>query len=148
MVSRVKLLLSLLFLMALSAVSYSQNNLPSGYVVIANDIATKQLDSKELIQIFKGKYSSWPNNEQVIIVLPSTKNDNADEVAKFIFKSSKDAMMKYWLSLVFQGRANPPVFLEKDKDIIEYIESNPGSISIIKSTNSNQLNKITIKIVD
>lgn len=148
MVSRVKLLLSLLFLMALSAVSYSQNNLPSGYVVIANDIATKQLDSKELIQIFKGKYSSWPNNEQVIIVLPSTKNDNADEVAKFIFKSSKDAMMKYWLSLVFQGRANPPVFLEKDKDIIEYIESNPGSIAIIKSTNSNQLNKITIKIVD
>lgn len=148
MVFRTKLLLSLICLMALSVKSYSQNNLPYGYVVIANNIATKQLDSKELIQIFKGKYSSWPNNEQVIIVLPSTKNENADVLSRFIFKSSKDAMMKYWLSLVFQGRANPPVFIEKDSDIIEYIESTPGAIGIVKLVNLNQSNKFIIKITD
>lgn len=150
MVSRfsIKIIMALMFLMALGDSAYSQNTLPSGYIVIGNNIGSKQLSSKELNQIFKGKYTSWQNNEQTIIVLPSSKNENVEVVSKFLFNGNKDVMMKYWLSLVFQGRANPPVFLEKDKDIIEYIESNPGSISIIKSTNSNQLNKITIKIVD
>ncbi len=150
MVSRfsIKALMSLLFLMALSTFSYSQYTLPTGYIVIGNNIGTKQLSTKEISQIFKGKYTSWPNNEQTIIVLPSSKNENVEVVAKFLFNGKKDVMMKYWLSLVFQGRANPPVFLERDKEIIEYVETNPGSIAIIKSTNSNLLNKITIKIVD
>lgn len=150
MVSRklLKTLMPLIVLLALSNYSFSQSSLPNGFIVIGNNTAMKQLNSKEVIQIFKGKYTSWSNNEQAIIVLPSSKNENAEIISKYIFNSSKDAMMKYWLSLVFQGRANPPVFLEKDAEIIEYVESNSGSIAIIRSVNSSQVNKLTIKIVD
>ncbi len=146
--ANLKILLLLMVLMVIGNFGYSQNSIPSGFVVIGNNIGHKQLSSREVVEIFKGKYSSWPNNEQSVIVLPSTKNENADIIAKYIFKSSKDAMMKYWLSLVFQGRANPPVFIEKDSDIIEYIESTPGAIGIVKSVNLNQSNKFTIKITD
>lgn len=143
-----KRLMPLMILVALSSYSFSQSSLPNGFIVIGNNTALKQINSKEVIQIFKGKYTSWSNNEQAIIILPSSKNVNAEILSKFIFNNSKDAMMKYWLSLVFQGRANPPVFLENDTEIIEYVESNSGSIAIIRYINSSQVNKLTIKIVD
>ena len=150
MVSRklLKTLMPLIVLLALSSYSFSQSSLPNGFMVIGHNTGIKQMSNKEVVQIFKGKYTNWSNNVQAIIVLPSSKNENAEIISKFIFNASKDAMMKYWLSLVFQGRANPPVFLEKDDDIVEYVMSNSGAIAIVRSINNPQVNKLTIKIVD
>lgn len=117
-------------------------------MVIANDIGKKSVTNEELIQIFKGKYNLWPNNEQVVIVLPSSKHESVETISKHLYNSTKEAMMKYWLSLVFQGRANPPVFLESDAGIISYIESNPGAIGIIKIQNHNITTKYMIKVID
>lgn len=149
MVSRIiKYVISIVFITGLISTKSNAQKLPEGYVVIANEIGKKQIDQKELIEIFRGKYNSWNNNEQTVIILPSSKHVNVDIIAKNIFQGNKDAMMKYWLSLVFQGRANPPVFLENDKEIIEYVESTPGSIAIIKSSSSNQHSKLILKIVE
>ena len=40
-------------------------------------------------------------------------------------------MQKYWLSLVFQGRTSPPVFLDSDAEIIAYVLKTPGAIGVI-----------------
>lgn len=148
MVFRFKYIIIFQFVICSLSTNYSlaQKQLPNGYVVIANDIGKKSVSSAELIQIFKGKYNLWHNNEQVVIVLPSSRHESADVISRYIYNSSKEAMMKYWLSLVFQGRANPPVFLENDASIISYIESNPGAIGIIKI--QNQIPKQIIKVID
>jgi ABC-type phosphate transport system substrate-binding protein len=135
------------FFMLINAIAYSQK-LPDGFMVIGNDIGKKQLSNKELIEIFKGKYNSWNNKEQTIIVLPSSKHINSEIISKNIFLGNKDVMMKYWLSLVFQGRANPPVFLENDKDIVEYVETTPGSIAIIRYNATLQNSRLHIKIAE
>jgi ABC-type phosphate transport system substrate-binding protein len=67
----------------------------------------------------------------VIVVLPSNKSENAESVAKNLYGGSVTAMQKFWLALVFQGRANPPVFLQTSEEIIEYISKNPGAIGVI-----------------
>ena len=57
-------------------------------------------------------------------------------------------MQKFWLSLVFQGRNNPPVFLDSDKDIISYIEKNPGAIGIISRSNTDINTALIINILN
>jgi hypothetical protein len=119
-----------LFIILLSFISNAQNS-ENSIFVIGNNTGLSQLTLKQTREIFKGKESFWKTKEQVIIVLPSPKSPNADIVANEIFQSSVSGMQKYWFSLVFQGRANPPVFLINNKDIIDYIIKNPGAIAVM-----------------
>ena len=87
---------------------------------------------KDLQSVFLGKYSQWPSTkETVTIVLPSSKCASAVKSASAIYNSTVKEMQKYWLSLVFQGRANPPVFLDSDAEIIDYVLKTPGAIGVI-----------------
>lgn len=100
-------------------------------IVIGNKIGFESTSMKELKQIFRGKYSNWKNNEQVTIVLPSSKSESAVKVAFTLYNTSVSSMQRYWLSLVFQGRFSAPVFLETDLEIIAYVKKTPGAIGAI-----------------
>lgn len=97
----------------------------------ANVKGTSKLSSKEVIQVFRNGRSLWPNKEKVIIVLPANKSVHAEAVAKNLYGGSVSSMQKFWLALVFQGRANPPVFLQTAEEIITYVANNPGAIGVL-----------------
>ncbi len=126
----------------------AQKSLPNNYMVIANDIGKKSISVDELIKVYKGKFNLWSNNEQVVIVLPSSKHESVEVISKFLYNGSKENMMKFWLSLVFQGRANPPYFIENDNSIIDFVVSTPGAIAIIKQNNLPNIQNYSIKIIN
>ncbi|MCU0399737.1 MAG: hypothetical protein MUE75_01830 [Algoriphagus sp.] len=97
----------------------------------ANVKGVEFLSSKEVVQIFRNGRSLWASGEKVIIVLPSNKSKMAETVAKNLYGGSVTAMQKFWLALVFQGRANPPVFLQTEEEIVAYISKNPGAIGVL-----------------
>ena len=45
------------------------------------------------------------------------------------------AVKKYWYSLVFQGRNDPPYFFASDQELIEFVKLNPGAIAIVEKSN-------------
>jgi hypothetical protein len=100
-------------------------------IIIGNKTGFTELTLKEARDIFKGKMAFWKNKEEVIVVLPSTKSDDAEYVAKEFFQTSVTGMQKHWLALVFQGRSNPPVFVQTTKEAIEYVNKNPGAIAAL-----------------
>ena len=102
----------------------------------ANVKGVESLTSKEVVQIFRNGRSLWASGEKVIIVLPSNKSDMAESVAKNLYGGSVTAMQKFWLALVFQGRANPPVFLQTEEEIVSYIAKNPGAIGVLPKGNA------------
>jgi hypothetical protein len=124
------LLISLLTL--LSHFTSAQSGDINTLVIIGNNIGTVSMKKNSLINVFKGRLDSWNNTTTVKIVLPSQKNESATLTAKVIYGTTVKGMQKFWLSLVFQGRANPPVFLDSDEEIIRYVQKNPGSIGIIQ----------------
>ena len=142
---QIKIILVILILNIFSGKVYSQND---KFMFIANDIDFKTTTLKNIKAVFRGKYSSWKNNQNVIIVLPSTKSENASDVAKYLYETSVTGMQKFWLSQVFQGRSNPPIFLENDSEIIEYVRKNPGSIGIVRSNAINIPNNLKIIITN
>ena len=105
------------------------------FVIVGNDIGIKSASLKHIRSIFRGKYSSWNNKQTVIIVLPSRKNISVQDVSSHIYETSTTGMQKFWLSQVFQGRSNPPVFLDSDEEIIRYVAKNPGAIGIVHKPN-------------
>jgi len=122
-------LLGWLVLLALLEISCAQEI--KKLIIIGNNTGLKEPDAKTIRNVFRGKEQMWSNREQVIIVLPSSKSDFADRIAGEIFQMTVTGMQKYWLSLVFQGRANSPVFLNTAKEMIAWVKENPGSICAI-----------------
>jgi ABC-type phosphate transport system substrate-binding protein len=118
------------------------------YTFVGNNTGYTSVSLNVMKNVFKGKYSVWSNKVSIIIVLPSSKSSNAEAVATYLYGTSFSGMQKYWLSLVFQGRANPPIFLDNDDEIIEYVKDNPGAVGVVNSTNKNITNSIKITISD
>jgi len=124
--------LGLLFaLFYLSWDGVAQENNLDQLAFVANVPGVKALSSKEVVQIFRNGRSLWPTGEKVIIVLPSNKSDFSEIVARNLYGGNVTTMQKFWLALVFQGRANPPVFFQSSEEILAYVAKNPGAIGVL-----------------
>ncbi len=114
--------------------------------VIGNDLGVSTLNKKQLINYTKGEKNFWSNGKKVIISLPSTKTNLAVVISEIIYKTNPVGMQKYWLSLVFQGRADPPMFFSSDEETIKFVQNNKGAIGFINSKNKSQASDYLIEI--
>lgn len=124
---------------------FAQSTL-TNLTVIGNKTGFDNLSVKDVRQIFRGKYSRWPQGGEVTIVLPSPKSDNALPVAQNIYLTTVSGVQKFWLALVFQGRSTPPVFLETDEEIIMYVKKTAGAIGVVSSGSQNIPRNLIISI--
>jgi len=104
----------------------------SDYKVIGNTTGVTELTQGQVKSYFKGKYTLWGNSKSVKVVLHSSESTQAEKMAKLIFNTSHQGVKKYWLSLVFQGRANPPIYCDSDSEVLQYVKKTPGAIGIIQ----------------
>ncbi|MFN5181969.1 MAG: hypothetical protein ACK5D5_02975 [Bacteroidota bacterium] len=134
----------ILFLSLGIAYCYSQDN----FAVIGNDISANQISIAETKAILKGKNTFWKNGKKVILVLPSSKHPGSNDFSKLYYNTNSDGVKRYWLSLVFQGRSSSPVFLDTDREIIEYITKNEGAVGVIDKDNLKSVeDKFKINII-
>jgi hypothetical protein len=113
----------------------SQINLADfSVVLIGNETGVVSMSESQMKDCFKGKNHSWPNRKSVKIVLASSKHPKVELYSNLIYNKSFYSVKKYWYSLVFQGRSNPPYFIASDQQVIEFIAGNPGSIAIVQDS--------------
>ncbi len=103
----------------------------AGFEVVANEIGVPELTAAQVRAIFRGDRSLWSTGQAVTVVLPSGRVPYADDFSRSVLGMSRDAMQRYWLGLVFQGRAAPPVHLASAAEIIAYVERTPGAIAVV-----------------
>ena len=101
------------------------------FVLIGNATGISDVDSSTLRAIFRGERSQWPSNRPVTIILPSSRAEFAEPLARMVFRSSPSGMQRFWLALVFQGRASPPVFLDSAEEMVAYVRRTPGAITLV-----------------
>jgi len=140
-----KINFTLLLLIVCLPFMKGQDSSYSDLILIGNNTSYQFMETRTIIEVFKGRTQYWPNKEKITLVLPTSKSKLAPLVANEIFKSSAGEMQKYWLSLVFQGRGNPPVFLHSSEEIYRYVSLNPGSIGLVEETFKIEDNKLIIK---
>jgi len=119
-------LISLTFLLYWTLGGLAQQAVP-----IANNVGRTSWTEDQIKAVFLGERSSWPNGLAVVVVLPSSSSDSFEQVAAWAFDSDGFEYQKFWLSLVFQGRANPPVFVDTEQAVLDYVEDHPGAIGLL-----------------
>jgi ABC-type phosphate transport system substrate-binding protein len=131
MMKKLKLIFACIVLF--QTATFSQQLSLDGLILIGNQTGLTSVNRKQLNGIFRGSQSIWKSNEQVILVIPSSRAEFAQQFAVSVLHMSHSALQKYWLALVFQGRANAPIFLNSSNEIIEYVKKNPGAIAVVKA---------------
>lgn len=120
-------------MLAMSMSGWSQS-LPPAAVIVGNNIGFEQLTEAQVRRCLRGEVSRWTGGSDlsVTVVLPSTRLPECEATAQFLVSSPRPAsLQKYWLGLVFEGRAKAPIFGQTQEDVLDAIKSKPGAVGIV-----------------
>ncbi|HMT28477.1 MAG TPA: hypothetical protein PKD91_04285 [Bacteroidia bacterium] len=114
--------------------------------VIANEKgAPEALTISELKRVFRGEKQWWNDGTKIVIALMKTSTPSGSATAKKLLEMSGDELNKYWLSLVFQGKAKAPAFFNSEKELMDFVNQNKGSIGIIDKNSAGSSRTITVE---
>lgn len=123
-----KIFIFLLFTLFVNIMSAQQR-----VVYFASGSGVSSLKDDKLARIFTGKETYWANDKQIIVCLPSTKSDSSTDVCQKVYHQSVKDVQKFWLSIVFQGRAKSPKFFDTEQEMVDFIKRTPGAIGVLPS---------------
>jgi ABC-type phosphate transport system substrate-binding protein len=123
----------LIVLLSLSAANKS-NAQEQAIMVIANDKgAPAAMTMKELKSVMLGEKQRWADGTKVSIAFMKANTSVGSSTAKKIMGMTGDQLNKFWLALVFQGKAKAPVFYGSSTDVENYVAQNPGAIGVVEA---------------
>ena len=100
--------------------------------VISNEKgAPPELKLSELKSILKGERQRWHNGNKITIALMKTSTPAGAYTCQKIYNMSSDELKKFWLALVFEGKADAPVFFNTVSEVESFVAENPGAIGVI-----------------
>lgn len=103
-------------------------------VVIGHPSNGNQLDKDEVVKLFLGKKSSFPDgNKAVPFYLPPGDSLRGTFDKEVLGKSSSQ-LKSYWSKLVFTGKGTPPDELSSTADAKSKVASDSAAIAYIDSS--------------
>lgn len=120
----------LLFLLACARVPVRAQDL--NLVVIGNGKGVpSDMKLAQLRSTMKGEKLRWPDGSKVVIALLKTTTPIGQNTSKKIYNMSANELNKYWLALVFQGKADAPNFFNSEADLAEFVAQTTGAIGVV-----------------
>lgn len=99
-------------------------------VVVNKANRSETLSANDLRQIFLGKKTAWPDSKPVVFIL---QEDSAVHEAflRKIVKKSPQQFLLYWKKALFTGKGGVPHEVPGDREVKEYVASNPSAVGYI-----------------
>lgn len=94
--------------------------------------AQGDLTFDEFKAIMKGEKQRWKDGTAITIALMKSSTLAGEATAKKVYGMTGDEANKYWLALVFQGKAKAPAFFMSPGDLETYVSQTPGAIGIVE----------------
>ena len=85
----------------------------------------------ELKAILLGEKQRWKNGSRIIIALMKTNTMIGKNTSSRMYDMTGDQLNKYWLALVFQGKAQAPNFFSSTNDLENFVAQTQGAIGIV-----------------
>lgn len=90
-----------------------------------------ELKMTELKSILMGERQRWRNGNKILIGLMKANTSAGKSTSEKIYNMNPDDVKKYWLALVFQGKADAPVFFNTVSELQAFVADNPGAIGVV-----------------
>ncbi len=120
-------LAGLLFLSAIQVTAQSTT-----LTVISNQKGSpSSIKFSELKSIFMGEQQRWRSGTKITIALMKTNTTVGKTTSQKLYGMSTDELNKFWLALVFQGKAQAPNFFNSAGELENFVAQNPGAIGIL-----------------
>lgn len=104
-------------------------------VVISNGKgAPAEMKMAQFKSALRGEKQRWPDGTKVVIALMKTSTPIGNATCKKIYNMSGNELNKYWLALVFQGKADAPNFFNSESELEAFVAQTQGSIGIVSQT--------------
>lgn len=92
--------------------------------------APATLKMGELKAVMMGEKTRWKSGNRILIALMKTNTPLGKQVAESVYDMNPDELNRYWLGLVFQGKAQAPSFFNSVAEMESFVSQNPGAIGI------------------
>lgn len=89
------------------------------------------LSLSELKSILMGENQRWKNGDRILIALMKTNTPLGKTISSKIYDMTGDELNKFWLALVFQGKAQAPKFFSSTEELKNFVAQNRGAIGIL-----------------
>lgn len=141
-VSAITICIFIIYFLPVTSLRAQEKNL----MVIANHTgAPESLKLAELKSVMMGEKDRWKSGSRIHIALLKTNTMLGKQIAEKVFDMSPDELNRYWLGLVFQGKAQAPNFFSTVSELENYVSQNPGAIGISnKPPSSEEIREILV----
>ncbi len=113
--------------------------------VIANvKGAPNDLKFEELKSILKGEKQRWTDGTKITVCLMKTITPAGSATSKKVYNLSGDEVNKFWLALVFQGKAQAPSFFNTLTELETFVSQNAGAIGVVTQTTGNEVKSVSV----
>lgn len=104
-----------------------------GYKVVVHPSNPGAVIRKPMLAgIFLGKNQRWGDGSPIVPVDQSAQSAVRAKFVRDVMNQSVAAVMTYW-SRQISGGMRPPVVKSTDKDVVEFVAKNAGSIGYVSS---------------
>lgn len=136
-----------LFIVFMLSISLTARTQETTLAVVGNQSgAPSGMKLSELKSVLMGEKQKWSNGNRIVIALMKTNTTIGKTTSSRIYDMSGDELNKFWLALVFQGKAQAPKFFNTTSELEDYVAQNPGAIGVIDQPLAN--NEIKIIAID
>jgi hypothetical protein len=137
-----------LFILCMLLASMTAKTQETTLVVVGNQSGGTPAGMKlsELRSVLKAETQRWANGNRIVIALMRPNTTIGKNTSSKLYDMSGDELNKFWMSLVFQGKAPPPKFFNTTSELEDYVAQNPGAIGVIDQLLAN--NDVKIIAID
>lgn len=116
-------------------------------LAVSPDVAKEEISRQDLVNIFLGKQTNWPDGRHINIgycILPDSKVDQFLE--KWVGKNHR-RFKKYWVKKVFAGYGVAPKMFKNVKKSLDFVKKQEGSIVFVTVSGEWELEGVkTLKV--
>ncbi len=109
-------------------------------VIISNGKGSPtEMKMAQLKSALRGEKQRWPDGTKITIALMKSSTPIGISTSKKLYNMSSDELNKYWLALVFQGKADAPNFFNSESELEAFVAQTQGSIGVVnQATGTNK----------
>jgi len=117
----------------------------SGLVVIGNsEDVPSELDRRQLISVLRGEQQRWKDGGNVVLALMEPDTPIGRNVCTRVYNMSGNELQKYFLLLVFQGKARAPNYFDSAEELEAFVAKTPGAIGVVSQQTNSSVKVVSV----